>query len=94
MLDDAALPMRSRTPSSISDTTAPRGLVDKTVTIASRTSPGRRRLSALFRVCISHRRVRRLDVFVKDVWGNLDLSMLAERVSEEKDKVSRCFYDK
>ena len=45
MLDDAAAPISACTPSSISDTAAPRGFVDKTVTIASRTSPGRRRLS-------------------------------------------------
>ena len=66
MLDDAASPMSARTPSSISDTAAPRGRVDKTVTIASRTSPGRRRLSFdLFRAGIIEERVRRLDVFVK-----------------------------
>src|SRR4249920_1770332 len=73
MLDDAALPISSRTPFSISDTAAPRGLVDKTVTIASRTSPGRRRLSFdLFRGGMSRKkRVRRLDVFVKKFYRNL-----------------------
>jgi hypothetical protein len=57
--------MSPRTPSAISSTDAPRGLFDKTATIASRTSPGRRRV-LLFRFDRFGigRSLRRLDVSV------------------------------
>src|SRR3989442_13164720 len=66
MLDEADSPISPRTPSSISTIDAPRGLADKTVTIASRTSPGRRRfLSLTFDVLGTVTSLRRRDVYVK-----------------------------
>src|SRR5712692_8871323 len=66
MLDEADSPISPRTPSSISMIDAPRGLADKTVTIASRTSPGRRRfLSLPFDVFGTVTSLRRRDVYIK-----------------------------
>ena len=76
MLDEAAPPMRPLTPFSISEIDAPPALPDRTVTIASRTSPGRRlRLNLDFFPVVMERMVGRLDVFVNLLFiGNVLLS--------------------
>ena len=72
MLEDGEGPMSPRSLSSISGIAAPFGLLERIVTIASRTSPGRRRCLLFDFVpdCMG-RNVRRPDVFVNIISGLL-----------------------